>query len=129
MPTVDLTGDDVDIIVSVGTALDVIIDYKINGEPIDVTGWSVRSDWKVKPSDEEALVAVDGEVYDGEAGEFRYYMSDENLSDLISQYAEDNDDKVLQSVYYDFFVRPLTGDWISLVKGKVIFKRSITSTS
>lgn len=121
--SLDLTADELDISIKKGGALDIIITYGDPRNPTDVTGWDVRSDWKKLKSDASALVAVNGTVYNGAAGEFRYYYSD---SDILALLAANTG---LQSVYYDFWVKPPSGDWIPIAEGQIHFNSSITTFS
>src|SRR6476620_1564081 len=118
---IDFTADEVDFTVQIGAACDLIIDYAEDGVVVDVTGWSVRSDWKKKKEDTAVFQAVNGTVYNGPAGEFHYYFDDAALKTLLTANPK------VASVYYDFWVKPPAGDWIPLIEGTINFAGSITN--
>src|SRR5438270_2234145 len=102
----------------VGGACDLYLYYEDeNGIAINLTGYTVRSDWKYSKSEGAADVIANGTVTNGPGGEVHYYVSPAVIKALTSK-----------TLYYDIFlIPPAGGDPAPYAYGKILLIAAVTS--
>jgi hypothetical protein len=107
---------ELDLDVKVGGPCDIYLTYTIDGIAVDITGWSVRSDW-VLSQDNLSPIVVNGTVTDGPNGVFRYYLSAANVKTAYAAAVAAGQRYML----YDIFLLPPAGEPDIAVYGKILF--------